>query len=1059
MRYDSPEEAYRAITEEDSKGIREKKGFWGDIGEGITEMPAQILGGAADAVNETSQTLDDLTDWGAKYLPFLKNDVDDWGQLPTTDEAETVTGSLARTATQFLTGFIPVAGSMRYLGITKGIQKVLTGSSKFRKALATAGPGMAAGGFTEGVAFDPYEDGLAEMVSEWGKQSDAPIAQYLENNPLASGVEDSELEARIKNAMEGMLLDTAFEPLARGIPKALKAFKKTHTPENIDAALKDIDKLPKEERERIIEMQEANKIDVKKFRENAPSDPEAFADAVAKGQVEHFADLAEHVRLETDLGRQELYDAFEKKADSLGVKDWGTVSRQATDMDMSLGELKKTRSDTKDLDARILKARRTSHMIEKGMRDLAKSGDSLKNMVAFRKLAALHYDVRMNVKGMKTEIGRALNAMKIHSDYHHGADMDDVLKQIVDSSGSEKEIKDLMFKFANADSKYISHAVSDMHEKPDFWGNVHSYWINSILSGLGTHTRNFVGNIVSPAFKSLELGISAANPATKTTFDEAFSFMRGMIEGFGEAVGFPIAKIYSNPEFKGSVWKTFRNNISMIDPSRTFLDTAKNIPTQTRMGKVSKYMGAAFNMPTRVMVTMDEFFKVASYRADLRMQAVRKSRDLPKHQREKFIEDFLNHPSVEAISEAAHEMRKDTFQNDLGKFGKKLQSLTNSRTAAGRAAKFIMPFVRTPTNLLKFVGHRTPILNKLSKQLQADIAAGGIRKEIAEAKTYSGVMMYGLGMMLAGSGLVTGSVDKEQDKSGRYVGKGRYKLKGPDGKWRDISTADPIGSFFCLMADLHQVMKDASHDELENIASTGIAAVTSMISEKSYLKGLGQAITALMGTGIGDNESRLEWWGANMTTTFMPFSSFVKSYNRAHIDSVMREAHGFVEQIKSDIPGVSKGLPPKRNPITGEPMEYGSSGPLGVMPFYSEEESDDPILQELARLEHVKNPPTRSMEGVELSPKEYDDFQKTITQAITDGQGRTLAQRLRDIVQTRYYQDLPERTTSHDERETKEKLIDEVMRDYRRAAKRKFLRQNPSVIEKIKKLERGERVI
>ena len=69
--------------------------------------------------------------------------------------------------------------------------------------------------------------------------------------------------------------------------------------------------------------------------------------------------------------------------------------------------------------------------------------------------------------------------------------------------------------------------------------------------------------------------------------------------------------------------------------------------------------------------------------------------------------------------------REATFTNELrqGSVSRDAQMFTNRHPAA----KFIMPFVRTPTNILVQFGQRTPLLQYTSKAFKEDLAAGGSR--------------------------------------------------------------------------------------------------------------------------------------------------------------------------------------------------------------------------------------------------------------------------------------------------------------------------------------------
>ncbi len=73
-----------------------------------------------------------------------------------------------------------------------------------------------------------------------------------------------------------------------------------------------------------------------------------------------------------------------------------------------------------------------------------------------------------------------------------------------------------------------------------------------------------------------------------------------------------------------------------------------------------------------------------------------------------------------------------------------------------------MPFIRTPTNILKFAIERSPAA-PLLKEWRADMQAGGARRDLAAAKVMLGT---GLGLYitkLAASGIITGNGPEDEN--------------------------------------------------------------------------------------------------------------------------------------------------------------------------------------------------------------------------------------------------------------------------------------------------------
>jgi hypothetical protein len=136
-------------------------------------------------------------------------------------------------------------------------------------------------------------------------------------------------------------------------------------------------------------------------------------------------------------------------------------------------------------------------------------------------------------------------------------------------------------------------------------------------------------------------------------------------------------------------------------------------------------------------------------------------------------------------------------------------------------------------------------------------------------------------------------------------------------------------------------------------------------------------------------------------------------------------------------------------------MKYGEFNLGGLNPFYLAEENKDPALQELARLQMAVQNPRKTMGGVDLTPEQYDRLQLAITQETKDGRGRTLHDRLREVVEADWYKELPEDQSPQDGRKTKQWVIEKVLRNYRNHGKKRFLREYPEVNQRIGELKLG----
>src|SRR3546814_19756562 len=74
--------------------------------------------------------------------------------------------------------------------------------------------------------------------------------------------------------------------------------------------------------------------------------------------------------------------------------------------------------------------------------------------------------------------------------------------------------------------------------------------------------------------------------------------------------------------------------------------------------------------------------------------------------------------------------------------------------------KAVLPFIRTPTNLIKFTAERSP-LAPMVKEWRKDFMAGGARRDLAIAKVMVGSGVGAVIAELAAKGAITGSAPSD----------------------------------------------------------------------------------------------------------------------------------------------------------------------------------------------------------------------------------------------------------------------------------------------------------
>jgi len=133
--------------------------------------------------------------------------------LPSFHKPKTAAGEITEGVSRFITGFVGPSKFLKGAGLTGG-------------AVKTTARGMGAGAIADLTAFDGNEGRLSDMLIEF----DSDILNNSVTQYLATDEDDTEMEGRLKNVLEGMLVGGIFESVLYGI----KGYKKIKGTKNIE---------------------------------------------------------------------------------------------------------------------------------------------------------------------------------------------------------------------------------------------------------------------------------------------------------------------------------------------------------------------------------------------------------------------------------------------------------------------------------------------------------------------------------------------------------------------------------------------------------------------------------------------------------------------------------------------------------------------------------------------------------------------------------------------------------------------------------------------------------
>lgn len=1105
----------------------------GDIGAGIIEAPTQILRGGAEALDAAADGLRSV------FVSREQRAADPTPRVADNfAEATTVTGALVNDVSQFAAGFIGANRILRGFGALQGAG-----------AVVTAGRGAAAGAAADFTVFRAHEDRLSNLIEQYPQLSN-PVTRYLAADPS-----DSELEGRLKNAIEGLGLGVATEGLLAGL-RAIRGVRRgdhaaareaaeeaanVATPPRDPLVDPDVARQMDEEAEaelRAITPEESARAEQAELgleggetrgqthpdsiRANPGADPhgptteapaaqpdtyaprvlvdnDALRDIVTQYQREAgFGQDRNLSGIRTDLieGNQDVNQTLSAirvavreqmdAADPAGavgtVRPLEAVRRNAEalahdiggDPDLFFQRLAGQADNTRHLDAEVTTYRifltsihdRVSRyaraLNDATGNDLAGFGSRAELGEQFRKHVELLANVSALYRGVQTNIARSLNAMRLP------------VRPSADMMRELHNIDALAARFAMADDVAQTVRLANGGWFRNATGAVNEYWINSILSGPKTQAVNVLSNMATAALQPAERMIAGAIHGNRDEFLQGGLQYVGMAQSLREAMTLA-ARAFREGD---ATIDPFRSTVEMqgrhaISAQRFGLDGADGMAT------IVDWLGTVVRLPSRLLTTQDEFFKQLTYRARIRAGAWREAASSGLQWGSRDFADFVQrrldgafHPDGRAVhEEALAAARNATFTDDLAAqtwsggrtLGESLQGLTGNHPFL----QLVMPFVRTPTNIARFIWNRTPVLNVARAQYANDLVGrnGTEAAMRARAQMVTGGVLWGTALTFALDGTITGGGpnDPAIQRQLRATGWQPYSIRfqNPDGTvtYRAFDRADPFATFFATAADFAEAAAFMGDREVDQLATDMMVTLARQLQNKTYLSGLTRAIAAL-----AEPDRRGERFLFGLAGSFVP--SFVNQTIRD--DPHMREVRSILDAIRARTPG-SVGMDPVRN-VLGEaiatPAGYGpdwispiaeSSRPGGAQPVTPEWRHTvrDGVHDEIARQMVLHNsglrPPAPKFYGTvdlrewqhpDTGRTAYDRFQTLVGEV--DIGGVTLREALSDLIHSpEYREDATDGSFDHDG--SRMDLIRRLVGYYRQAAEMQLREEMPAL--------------
>jgi hypothetical protein len=581
-------------------------------------------------------------------------------------------------------------------------------------------------------------------------------------------------------------------------------------------------------------------------------------------------------------------------------------------------------------------------------------GDEL--LAEFRQKWMRHVAIQEQVAGATAEAGRVLQQFRMAADSR--AVRREVLSAFVRGGGGKDDLQEAANALLDAVEMGpgVFNTLAEQVAKPKFRDKISELYINSLLSNPPTHIVNMVSNSLTMVSQIPEYAVaSALGGARRAAFGE-----RAGERILGSEVG---ARAFGLLQGTREGAAMFARALKTGEPD----DFASKIEGD-QYRAISGLKGEIIRVPTRLLTAEDQLFKGIARRMELNAEAVRiASREgLKGSERKARIAELIANPTDDMLARSLDYGRYLTFQRPLGAFGQGLTRITSDSFPA----KVVVPFVRTPINLLKFATERSPAA-PLLKEWRADFKAGGERRDLAVARAMLGTGFATLFYQMALDGQITGAVPPDPAKAKLLYADGwqPYSIKVGD-RYVSYSRLDPFATLLGVSADMATLPEGLSDRQKDDQATMLVASIMSNLANKTWLSGVSSLVE-----GLSDPQRYADSW-LQRTVGAFAVPAGVAGAARA-LDPVARKREDVFDAVKARIPGLSDNLLPRRD-VFGEPVPIDGVGPDFLSPFSQTMARNDPVVAEMMRIGKGVSAPgkqfTQDGERLDYTPEQYDRY-------------------------------------------------------------------------------------
>jgi hypothetical protein len=368
-----------------------------------------------------------------------------------------------------------------------------------------------------------------------------------------------------------------------------------------------------------------------------------------------------------------------------------------------------------------------------------------------------------------------------------------------------------------------------------------------------------------------------------------------------------------------------------------------------------------FDFPEKLMMGMDDYFKTILVRQRIDEKATLEAMESGIYDPKKFMElkmtKYANvmDPQTGTIKSAAFKEYAEigTFQSDPGK----VANYISGAVSAIPGGTWMIPFIRTPANILTYQLEHLPVVRSFSKNYRA-AKNGGDELLLAEmnGRQAIGVMAVAASAYMAANNLITGDKPDPRKEPAEYQRWTDLNIKPRslnfNGVYVPYNMVEPLSNIIAASANIARVMGTygLSEDFGERLSTALAITISGSFTEKSYFQGLAnlaEVFTPENWTSAGATRAAV-----NAVNNQFPVSGFRRGVANT-FDGNMREySNEFDRMLQNALPIYRNFAPAMISVMDGKPMKNPNGNIWNAnIPFEVGIARKDEVVDMLAEIE------------------------------------------------------------------------------------------------------------